>query len=333
MNQVCKDKLEGWIQRSLRVFCQNDEAFDPAQEMLFLSLSIICEAAFEYEMKEEEAKIFIFELDLVITEYELKQTTNPLRGTWLGYLFAYSEIRRAQEASRKLRGMLDNMLQTYRKRDPATKTKGTVIDCIENNLNYLNDKERIADMVIFLVAGHDATAYSIAWALLELARNKPVLENVRSKLTSLDSEDDRLKCDALDFLIKEAMRLHPAAAVGGFRETKREFHVDSTTVIPKGSIVFVATILSHRNPQYFDEPDKFLPDRWKNAKQDAAGIAFMPYIAGPRNCAGQALAIAVIHTVLARLVAEYDLEVIDPGKPNWTLSLKPLGALLKAKKV
>jgi cytochrome P450 len=82
MNQVCKDKLEDWIQRRLRVFCQNDQAFDPAEEMLLLSLSIICEAAFEYDMKEDEAKFFVRELDLIIKECVLRQSSNPIRGTW-----------------------------------------------------------------------------------------------------------------------------------------------------------------------------------------------------------------------------------------------------------
>jgi cytochrome P450 len=333
MNQVCKEKLEDWIQRRMNVFCQDDQPFDPAEEMLFLSLSIICEAAFEYEMKREEAKIFLYELDLVITEYELKQTTNPLRGTWLGYLFAYSEIRRAEQASKKLRDIMDKILQMYRKNQTTTSSKGTLIEYIVNNPLYVNDKERIGDMAVYLVAGHDATAYTLAWTLLELARNPLVLDSVRTQLASMANEEERLKCSALDHVIKEAMRLYPAAAIGGFRETHRDFAVDDTITIPKGSVIFIAPLLSHRNPLYFDQPDEFRPERWNTAQMDVAGVAFMPFVAGPRNCAGQALATAEIRTVLARLVSDYDFEVKDPGKPDWTLSWKPLGALVKARRI
>jgi cytochrome P450 len=87
-------------------------------------------------------------------------------------LIGFSEIRRAQSASRNVRGITENILQKYRNNtQTATSSKGTVVEYIVNNKNYLNDKERIADMVIFLVAGHDTTAFAIAWTLLELARN------------------------------------------------------------------------------------------------------------------------------------------------------------------
>jgi cytochrome P450 len=58
MNQVCKEKLEDWIQRRLTVFCEKNQDFDPAREMLGLTLAIISEAAFHYTMEEEEAEFF-----------------------------------------------------------------------------------------------------------------------------------------------------------------------------------------------------------------------------------------------------------------------------------
>jgi cytochrome P450 len=153
------------------------------------------------------------------------------------------------------------------------------------------------------------------------------------------TSDEQLKCHALDHVIKEAMRLHPVAAIGAFRETKREFQMNETTFMPKGAVVIIAVLLFHRNPQYFDQPDQFLPDRWNttiaSAQQDVTdgSVAYMPFVTGSCNCAGQALATAEMQTVIARIFREYDLEVIDPGIPDWTLSLKPKGVLLKARKI
>jgi hypothetical protein len=97
-----------------------------------------------------------------------------VRGTWLGYLFGFSEIRHAQSASRNVRGVMESILQTFRNNNQtATSSKGTGIEYIVNNKNYLNDKERIADMVIFLVCWtrHDSIRYRMD---ITGARSKPL---------------------------------------------------------------------------------------------------------------------------------------------------------------
>jgi cytochrome P450 len=250
-------------------------------------------------------------------------------------------IQRAHLASRNGQGIAKNILQSYRnnnkKQNHSTSfAKGTVIEYIVMNPQYQNDAERIADILVFLVGGHDTTAYTIAWTLLELARHPNEMEHVRNELSNLTSEEERLKCPALDHVIRESMRLHPVAA-NILREVHRDFHVDDETVIPKGSVVFLMNILIHRHPQYFDQPDQFMPSRWKdnnnnsNNNNNTVFAAFAPFALGARNCVGQALAQAELHTVLARFIMDYDFEVEDPGKAECTLTLKPSGLKLKAR--
>ncbi len=66
-----------------------------------------------------------------------------------------------------------------------------------------------------------------------------MVENLRKQMVDLTSDDERLKCHALDHVIKEAMRLHPVAAIGAFRETHREFQIYETTFIPAVVIIAV----------------------------------------------------------------------------------------------
>jgi hypothetical protein len=88
MNQICRDKLDDWIKRRLNVFCETNQTFDPAQEMLLLTLSIISEAALEYENDSRRSRnVCSRRARLASKEYVLKQGNNPIRATWLGYLF------------------------------------------------------------------------------------------------------------------------------------------------------------------------------------------------------------------------------------------------------
>jgi cytochrome P450 len=337
MNQICRAKLDDWIKRRLNVFCETNQTFDPAQEMLLLTLSIISEAALEYEMTPSEAEVFVQDARLASKEYVLKQGNNPIRATSLGYLFAYTEIREAEQATRNIQAIVLKILKSYRtqRESPNKSLEGTVIERIVDNPNYKNDKERIADMIVFLVAGYDTTGYSIAWTLLEMARHAKEVTKARGELRLLSSDYERLKSPALDHLIKEAMRLHPVAALGAIRETHRDFRVDDATIIPKGSVVFTPIFLLHRNPEYFDQPDEFLPDRWStttNIGRNAQG-AFMPFVTGPHNCLGQALATEEMRTILGHLLMNFDFEVVDEGKPDFELTMFPSGARLKARKL
>jgi cytochrome P450 len=67
--------------------------------------------------------------------------------------------------------------------------KGTVIDCIVNNPNYKDNRERIADILILLLAGHDTTDYSIAWILLEVAKNQCEQEKLLKDLSAKSMEE------------------------------------------------------------------------------------------------------------------------------------------------
>jgi cytochrome P450 len=262
----------------------------------------------------------------------LRQGNNPLRA-YLGYFYAYRETRRAEQASRKIQEVAQKILQIYRNNQASLscKAEGSVIDCILSNPHYKNDKERVADILVFLIAGHDTTAFSAAWTLLELARHPNIAKNARSQLKSLSSDEERLKSTALQNLIKESMRLNPVAAFGIGRKVQRDFRVDDTIIIPKGSLVAITTLRLHRNANYFYQPDEFPPDRWNSGKDTAC--AFLPFGTGARNCIGQALATAELHTVLSRLVVDYDFEIVHPGKPDFGMTLKPAGVLLKAKRL
>eukprot|EP00521_Asterionellopsis_glacialis_P017455 CAMPEP_0195307676 /NCGR_PEP_ID=MMETSP0707-20130614/37836_1 /TAXON_ID=33640 /ORGANISM="Asterionellopsis glacialis, Strain CCMP134" /LENGTH=250 /DNA_ID=CAMNT_0040371929 /DNA_START=801 /DNA_END=1553 /DNA_ORIENTATION=- len=244
-----------------------------------------------------------------------------------------------------------NILNNYRrenssKPDSPQKKRNykddTIIFRILNNPEYVNDQERAADILFLLLAGHDTTAYTISWVLLEIARTQPPeLMAYRKQITELE-RGDWTRIDELHYMIKEGMRLHRVAP-GSIRQTGIDFEFNDEFLGRKVTIPAYSAVLSSfhgmsRNPEYFDDPDEFLPSRWaalssdddRINKMELANVAFS---LGHRNCVGQSLANAEIQTVLATLLANYDFTVEDEGFDEFFLTLKPLGVKLVPRKV
>jgi cytochrome P450 len=181
----------------------------------------------------------------------------------------------------------------------------------------------------------ETTAYTVAFTLLELARNQDEQKKVRDEITSMGSCDIEhwRKSNALSMAIKESMRLYPVSASGSSRVCGRDFFTKEGWIIPKGTSVVTHIMMTHRNKNVFGEnADEYVPSRWDHPTQ-AQKDSFMLFSAGKQNCVGQSLAQAELHCIVPRILSEVELEVEEEGTITWFLTLKPIGARLKAKRV
>lgn len=290
---------------------------------MILTLSIICRSLFEYRIKDAEAKALMQDLEAVSQDHAVDEIQNPLR-KFMGGIF--SSAPDSSAAKGRLQAFAKKVLSTYRRRQKAQRTstmkKDSIISCIEKNTNYENDTHRIADIVMLLLSGHDTTAYTLAWILLELARNPVELRQLRNALAG---NDDGFAQQMLKDILREGMRLRPVSPGIGVRMIGKDFYLkDKAIVIPKGShIMFPSMILTRHG---VDDAEKFQPARWA-AHPDRT---FLPFSTGKRNCIGQALALAEVTWVLSRLCAKYDFEVVEEGKAEFCATMKCVGARLRA---
>ena len=338
MNQVALEKTEKWIRDVLIPCTEKGISFDISKEMISITLEAICKTAFEYDISEIEKQNFVSNLELQLKEFLTKSINNPLRkhlGSWI------PARRKALQASMANSKFAKKIIANYRaKTNPV---KGTIIDCLVNNPCYANDDEISADVVMFLTAGHDTTAYSMAFTLLELARNKDEQTKVREDLQRVVQEHNSdgkacavstwKKSSALQMAIKESMRLYPVSASGSSRVCGRDFTTKEGWVIPKGTSVVSHIMMTHRNRKVFGpDADEYHPSRWENPTQ-AQKDSFLLFSAGKQNCVGQSLAQAELHCIVPMILSEVELEVEEEGSITWFLTLKPIGAKLKAKRV
>jgi cytochrome P450 len=121
------------------------------------------------------------------------------------------------------------------------------------------------------------------------------------------------------WVVREALRLWPIAWMLGRRPTRR--HVVAGVEVTPRDLVVVCPYLVHRHPRYWEEPERFLPERWGKGPDPQA---FIPFGWGPHTCAAASLSLSLVESALAILFESYHLDVrTDDPRPCVGPALAP----------
>ncbi|KAI5694159.1 hypothetical protein M8J75_011724 [Diaphorina citri] len=195
--------------------------------------------------------------------------------------------------------------------DPEAKS---FAELIMENADYVesDDEELISQIITIIGAGQDTTKTENMVVLIMLAIHADVQDKVLEEIdrvlgrntTHCPSYEDLCQLEYLECVIKETLRLFPAAPLIG-RHIDEDFILDGLT-IPAGVTVLISIFALHRDPKYYSSPARFDPSRWQalQAAQRPPN-AFMPFSCGPRNCVGGKYAMLQMKTVLSTLLRHY----------------------------
>ncbi|MFD8010714.1 cytochrome P450 [Streptomyces sp. NPDC058955] len=174
-------------------------------------------------------------------------------------------------------------------------------------------------VLVFLVAGHETTATSIGFALHLLARHPEVQRRAHEEVDRVlgGRTPGAADLDALPYVtrvLKEAMRLFPAAPAMG-RRAVAETTIDGV-VIPAGADVVVVPWVTHRHPAYWEDAERFDPDRFTpEAEAARPRYAWFPFGGGPRACIGQHFSMLESVIALAMILQRHGFEAVDTEVP------------------
>ncbi|XP_046575755.1 cytochrome P450 3A12-like isoform X2 [Haliotis rubra] len=200
----------------------------------------------------------------------------------------------------------------------------------------LSPDEAYAQCVFFFGAGFETISTSLQFMAYVLATHPSVQKKL---VEAIDSEigdeqptyDNIQKIEYLEHFIRETLRLYPSIPMVA-RETVSTVDIKGHT-FPRGSVVVAPTLEIHRDPEYFDDPDSFVPDRWRETINP---VSWLPFGYGPRQCIAMRLAmiemkIGLIH-VLRRVefvrlpdtpeVLEFDPKAYGRLVPEEAIKLK-----------
>ncbi|OQR84955.1 hypothetical protein ACHHYP_12519 [Achlya hypogyna] len=230
-------------------------------------------------------------------------------------------LRQIAHAKATLFRVVDDVV-AHKMRAPTNAT-----DLLDLMLDGISPEEARVHVMTFMFAGHETTSNTLCWVLAMLAIYPEVERQVVAECAQVTAHHGgELTWDALGELpyltavIHETLRLFPTVPLVTMRESQTDDYVPLTDAapffMPKGGQVTFTVGAIHRNPQYWSQPDVFLPDRFVDgtaayaadkALREGKGNTFfyLPFSAGVKNCIGKRFAIAEMQTVLALLIPKY----------------------------
>jgi len=189
----------------------------------------------------------------------------------------------------------------------------------------LTEKEVVDNCVLFVFAGSDSMASSLAFTIYLLALHpevqQKVAEEIRTQLQDIPkSMEDVSKLKYTAMVFNESLRMYSPSGQSSRSNNSTDVILDGHR-FPKGTRFIFPTHTIHHDPEYWPEPDAFKPERWIN--EDAIPkMAFLPFGLGPRNCIGVRFALMEAKLILARIVSQYSF-ILAPGFDQVPLKLDP----------
>ncbi|KAL9683150.1 hypothetical protein QQ045_014966 [Rhodiola kirilowii] len=195
-------------------------------------------------------------------------------------------------------------------------------------------------IVIMFTAGMDTAVRSMEWTMALLLNHPEVLQKARKEIDihvkpgELIDDADIPKLTYLHCIMCETLRLFPVAPLL-MPHYSAEDCVVSGYKIPKNIILLMNVWAIHRDPNVWEDPGEFRPDRFLSGEAERDGFKFMPFGVGRRTCPKAALGLRLIGLILASLIQCFDwervgneLEDLSEGFGEVTLPKgKPLEAM------
>jgi cytochrome P450 len=198
----------------------------------------------------------------------------------------------------------------------------------------LSERQVAANILTFILAGHETTARTLSWTLHLLSRSPDTAERVAAEGAALDvgapGWEERAPWTRAS--LEEAMRLFPPAPL--ITRAAVEEDVVAGRRVPPDTTILISPWVLHRHRRLWDEPDAFRPERFLPGAREAIDrFAFIPFGGGPRVCIGAAFAMQEAMIALAVLARTFRFEPAGRAEPvpQQRITLRARGGLkLKA---
>ncbi|XP_057305683.1 cytochrome P450 4V2-like [Hydractinia symbiolongicarpus] len=304
--------------------CNTGKAIDIQFPVSLAVLDVICETAMGVKTNAQESSNSDYAKAVFSLNGHLqKRQWNP----WLWPKFIYQLTQSGKNYYKDLKILHDYTVSVINKRIESRKAADATTGDVPQKKAFLDmlldlydkgeiDVEGIREEVdTFMFEGHDTTAAGLSWIIYLLGRYPKVQEKLHQEIDKIEEKSgcliDKLKeCKYLDYVIKEGLRLHPPVALFA-RVLEQDTKIDGH-IVPKGTEIGVFVKALHLNPKYWNEPEKFNPDRFgEDSFSKRNPYIYVPFSAGSRNCIGQKFAMLEEKIFLYHIMSKFRVESVQ----------------------
>lgn len=336
-----RQRLAGWatmmtdaserLAERLRPYAETGRPVDIAHEMMRLTLEIVGKALFSSDVSGSADALGPAVTDAI--EYVNHRSATPFA---LPVGFPTPRNRRFLRARTQIDSVVYGMIEQRRRTGEDT---GDLLSLLlaardeETGQGMTSEQLRDEVITVFL-AGHETTAVTLSWAWYLLAQHPAVEARLHAELAAVlggrtPQLEDLPRLPYTRMVIDETLRLYPAAWT-----IARQATADDTIrgyTIPARSVMVMSQYVTHRHPDFWDNPEVFDPERFTPERSaQRHRYAYFPFGGGPRVCIGNSFATMEAQLLLATLAQRYRYSLVPSHRvvPEPSVTLRPRDGVL-----
>lgn len=312
--------------QAVEEFPPGDE-FELLRECKRIAIRIIGEALFSTDLERLEPDIYDA-LTTLRDGFKNRNYSPVAPPLWM----PTPENRRIHAARDLLWTVAEDLIEARRGHEDDYDDLLSVLLTAEDQVSgeMMTDEEVRDEVVTFLIAGHTTIAAALTWTWYLLASNPAAHRRLHDAVRDVDLDAPSLETmtelDEATRVVEEALRLYPSVPFMG-RETKEPVELGGYE-IPEESTLVISPFLTHRDPRFWDLPEVFDPDRFRDGRAAARHeFAYFPFSAGAHMCTGREFAMLELPLVLSAVVAErrwtFADDTVPQPNPDFGINLEP----------
>ncbi|KAH6788356.1 hypothetical protein C2S51_003362 [Perilla frutescens var. frutescens] len=319
---VREDEVSDFITK-ISDLASSHQAANLSEMSVNLSGNLICRIAFgkKYDEHGSERRRFdhlLHEVQTIAVAFYMSDYFPAL--SWVDRLTGM--IKKVDAVCEKLdlfyQELIDEHLDPSRVRtlDVEDDILDILIKLKEEHMSDLTWDHVKALLMDIFIAGADTSSSVFVWMMTAIIKAPNVMKKLQEEIRNLIGEkgkvdeDDLPKLPYLKAVISEVFRLYPVAPLLIPRETMDRCVVDGYEIQPK-TVVYVSAWAVGRDPEYWENPNEFVPERFLNSNIDIKGQDFglIPFGSGRRICPGMLMGLAIVELGLANMLYSFDWEL------------------------
>jgi cytochrome P450 len=299
--------------------------FDISVEMMRLALQVVARTLFDTEVTPEIHEIND-QVNIIMDLYHFLVT---LPRAELLLNSPLPKMRRFRAAKKRLDEVVDGMIRSRLAEVGARSGSSVHVDLLSMLVTAKDDEaggdghrltsEELRDQVLTLfLAGFETVANALSWTWLLLGQNPDAERRLHAEIDAvvggrLPTLEDMARLEYTGMVLSESMRLYPPAWAMG-REVLEDVSIGPYR-LRKGTMVFFSQYIVQRDPKWFPEPERFVPERFTPAaKAGRPRFAYFPFGGGGRQCIGESFAWMEATLALVTLVQRWRVELVQDQK-------------------